>query len=50
MYEDIQLVFGRKTGYGAIGPINIRGATVIKLKEFINEKGDTDFIFDYYII
>lgn len=37
------MTFGRKTGYGSYGPTNQRGATVIKLKEFINDKGETDF-------
>ena len=45
-YKDIELIYGRKTGFGSYGPKYVqRGATVIKLKEFINEKGETDFTY-----
>lgn len=49
-YHGIELVFGRKTGYGSYGPTVQRGGTVIKLKEFINSEGKSDFYFSYYIV
>ena len=36
-WKGIELVFGRKTGYGCTGPSVMRGGTVIKMKEFVNE-------------
>ena len=50
-YENIELVYGRKTGYGCYGPDGMqRGARVIKLKEFIDENGNLDFSYRHYII
>lgn len=49
-YKGIELVYGRKTGYGSYGPTGQRGGTVIKLKEFVNDQGKTDFTFSYYIV
>ena len=50
-YEGVELVFGRKTGYGGYGPNGYqRGATVIKLKEYINENGVTDFKVRSYVM
>ena len=37
IYKNIELVYGRKTGYGSYGPKTVRGATVIELEEYINE-------------
>ena len=49
IYKGIELVFGRKTGYGSYGPKTNRGATVIKIKEFMNDD-KLDFKYDFYII
>ena len=50
-YRDIELVFGRKGGYGSDGPNYVqKGATVIKVKEHIDEFGNTDFTYKQYII
>ena len=50
-YEGVELVYGRKTGYGCYGPKDMqRGATVIKLKEYINEEGITDFKVSSYVM
>ena len=49
-YGNIELVMGRKTGYGSYGPITKNGGRVIKLKEFINDKNELDFTYSHYII
>lgn len=50
-YQGVELVYGRKTGYGAYGPKGMqKGATVIKIKEYINSEGYTDFKFRSYIV
>ena len=50
-YDNIELVYGRKTGYGSYGPDGRqRGARVIKLKEFIDENGNLDFSYSHYIL
>ena len=48
-YEGVDLAYNRISGYGSYGDL-IRGARVFKLKEFINEKGFTDFTFQHHII
>jgi hypothetical protein len=46
VYIGVELVYGRKTGYGGYGPSNFqRGARVIKLKE-----GEKDFTYDHYVL
>jgi 3',5'-cyclic AMP phosphodiesterase CpdA len=46
VYKDIELVYGRKTGYGGYGPDFFqRGARVIKLKE-----GVDDFTYEHYVL
>jgi hypothetical protein len=45
-YKGIELVYGRKTGYGAKGPLGLKGARVIKLKERMNESG-TEVVIEY---
>jgi len=51
-FFDIELVYGRKTGYGGYGPSWFsRGARVIKLKEKINENtGEITFDYRHYVI
>ena len=51
-YEAVELVYGRKTGYGSYGPPKgkQRGGRLINLKEFMNEDGSTDFSFKHRII
>ena len=44
IYKDIELIYGRKTGYGSYGPNDfLNGATVFSLKEKTNEDGSLDF-------
>lgn len=50
LYQGIELIYGRKTGYGSYGPINQKGGRVIKLKETIEEgKSDPSLTFETYI-
>lgn len=49
MLDGIELVYGRKTGFGSYGHIP-RGARVIRLKEKIDEKGNIDFDYETQII
>jgi len=51
LFKGIQLIYGRKTGYGSYGPINQKGGRVIKLKETL-EQGQTDptLSFETYIV
>ncbi len=50
-YKGVELVYGRKTGYGSYGPYNkYNGGTVIKLKEIIREDGTRSFNYNHYII
>ena len=52
VYQGVELVYGRKTGYGSYGPPlhKQRGARVITLKEFENENGESDFFYRHYIV
>jgi predicted MPP superfamily phosphohydrolase len=45
-YKGVELVYGRKTGYGAKGPDGLKGARVIKLKEKLN-KSETEVEIEY---
>jgi 3',5'-cyclic AMP phosphodiesterase CpdA len=47
-YKDVELVYGRKSGYNAYG--DIRGARVIKLKENIDENGNLNVTRNHYIV
>jgi len=47
-YNDVELVYGRKSGFNAYG--DVRGARVIKLKENIDEKGDLSVTRSHYIV
>jgi len=47
-YQDVELVYGRKSGYNAYG--DVRGARVIKLKENIDENGDLTVTRNHYIV
>ena len=47
--EGIELAYNRKSGYGSYGYLK-RGGRVFKLKEFIDENGNTDFNFNQYIL
>jgi predicted MPP superfamily phosphohydrolase len=51
-FYDIELVFGRKTGYGGYGPSFFqRGARVIKLKEIFNPvTGEASFEYRHYVV
>ena len=51
-YQGVELVYGRKTGYGCYGPPEgvQRGARVIKMKEFVREDGTLDFSYRHYIV
>ena len=46
-YDGVELVYGRKSGYGGYG--KIQGAKVIKLKETIDEKGDPKVTRSHFI-
>jgi len=47
-YDSVELVYGRKSGYGGYG--DIQGAKVIKLKETIDEKGDLKVTRSQFVI
>lgn len=51
-FEDVELVYGRKSGYGGYGPDWFqRGARIIKLKETVNSKtGKPDFEYTHYVL
>ena len=45
-YRGIELVYGRKTGYGAKGPLAAKGARIIRLKEQLSpDMKSVDFTF-----
>lgn len=47
--DDIELSYGRKTGFGSYGHLT-RGARVITLKEKMDDKGNLDFSYENRII
>ena len=47
--EGVELAYNRKSGYGSYGDLK-KGGRVFKLKEFIDENGNTDFNFNQYIL
>ena len=47
-YDDVELVYGRKSGFNAYG--DTRGAKVIKLKETVDEKGELKVTRAHYIV
>jgi hypothetical protein len=50
-FYGIELVYGRKTGYGGYGPSNFqRGARVIKLKEIIDRNNRTNFSYRHFVV
>jgi hypothetical protein len=50
-YYGIELVYGRKTGYGSYGPNGLLGARVIELTEQVNESTNSvSMSYDHYIM
>lgn len=50
-YKGIELVYGRKTGYGAKGPLGYKGARIIRLKEQLSsDMKSVDFTFVHEIV
>ena len=47
-YKDIELVYGRKSGYGSYG--DFVGARVIKFKERVNLFGEVQVTREHYVI
>jgi predicted MPP superfamily phosphohydrolase len=49
-FYGVELVFGRKTGYGGYGPCCFqRGARVIKLKEVVNSQGEVSYSYRHFV-
>jgi len=48
VYEDVELVYGRKSGYNNYG--TVLGARVVKLKETIDENGNVKVTRTHYIV
>lgn len=48
-YESIELFYGRKTGIASSGELP-RGGRVIRLTEFMNKEGDSDFNYESWIV
>ena len=49
LFLGIDLVYGRKTGYGGYGPSYFqRGGRVIKLNEYYDENGELQFNYITY--
>jgi predicted MPP superfamily phosphohydrolase len=50
-FYGIELVYGRKTGYGGYGPSYFqRGARVIKLREIVKSDGEVDYVYRHYVV